>query len=75
MEYLIPTPIQIREARQSAGLTQAQAGKLLHSGQVQFARWESGSRKMHPAFWELFCIKTRACAFNPSALSSEPEQP
>ncbi len=52
-----PTPEQIREARDKAGLSSAQAGALLHTTGRVFQQWAAGDRRMHPAFWELFCIK------------------
>lgn len=55
-----PTPEEIRAARQAAGLTQTQAGALLHTTVRTWQQWEAGDRKMHPAFWELFRLKTAA---------------
>lgn len=54
-----PTPEQVTEARKAAGLTQTEASALVHSGLRSWQQWERGDRKMHPAFWELFCIKTK----------------
>lgn len=48
----------IRAAREAAGLTQDQAAALVHVDRVTWARWENGTRAMHPAMWELFCLKT-----------------
>lgn len=53
-----PTPEQIKEARQKAGLTQTQAGALVHTTCRVWQQWEAGDRNMHPAFWELFTTKT-----------------
>lgn len=53
-----PNPNEIKEARQAAGLTQTQAAKLVHVVLSSWQRWEAGERKMHPAYWELFLIKT-----------------
>jgi DNA-binding transcriptional regulator YiaG len=53
-----PAPEQIKEARLEAGLTQTQAGALLHTTVRVWQQWEAGDRAMHPAFWELFCLKT-----------------
>lgn len=53
-----PTPQEIRELREKCRLTQTQAGELIHAQRITWAKWESGENKMHPAFWELFCIKT-----------------
>lgn len=54
------TPKLIAESRSAAGLTQSQAAELVHATRDAWAKWESGARKMHPATWELFCIKTGA---------------
>lgn len=53
-----PSPSEIRAARKSVGLTQAQAAALIHSTSRAWQMWEAGDRAMHPAFWELFQIKT-----------------
>lgn len=49
-----PTPAEVRQARTAAGLTQTEAGMLIHTTQRVWAQWEAGDRSMHPAFWELF---------------------
>lgn len=49
-----PTPEQIRAVREGAGLTQSQAGALVHAGLRAWQKWELGERRMHPAFWDLF---------------------
>lgn len=54
-----PSPAEIRAAREAAGLTQSQAAALVHSGLRSWQQWESGGRKMHPAFWELVRAKVR----------------
>ena len=53
-----PLPQQIKEARQATGLSQKDAGEKIHSAMRTWQDWEAGKRKMHPAFWELFQIKT-----------------
>ena len=53
-----PLPIEIRAAREAAGLSQTIAAKVVHCGLRTWQQWEAGDRKMHPAFWELFCLKT-----------------
>lgn len=58
-----PVPAEIRAARESAGLTQTAAGALLHTTCRTWQQWEAGDRRMHPAFWELFRIKTRCRSF------------
>lgn len=54
-----PTPTEIRQAREIAGLTQTKAAALIHCGLRAWQRWEAGDRKMHPAMWELFQTKAR----------------
>ena len=63
MQLTNPTPAQIREARESAGLSQTAAAELIHSSRSSWAQWEakegsSTHRAMHPSMWELFLIKT-----------------
>ena len=47
-------PADLRTARQSLGLTQTEAAALLPVDRVTWARWESGSRPMHPAWYRLW---------------------
>ena len=54
-----PTPDQIRQARELAGLSQTQAAALVHAGLRSWQHWEAGDRVMNPAIWELFLIKIR----------------
>ena len=60
-----PTPAQVREAREAAGLTQQQAADLIYSKLRTWQNWENedatDGRRMHPAFFELFLIKS--CGF------------
>jgi len=53
-----PDPKKIRQAREKAGLTQTEAADMVHSSLRAWQYWEAGKRKMHPAFYELFLIKT-----------------
>ena len=53
-----PTPTQIKDARQAAGLTQTQAAALIYKKVLAWQRYESGGRAMDPALYELFLIKT-----------------
>lgn len=55
-----PVPTEILAARTAAGLTQTAAAELVHSTCRVWQQWEAGDRRMHPAFWELFRIKTIA---------------
>jgi DNA-binding transcriptional regulator YiaG len=52
-----PSPEEIRAAREAAGLTQTAAAEIIHATCRAWQQWESGDRRMHPAFWELFCTK------------------
>lgn len=53
-----PSPSDIKSARTAAGLTQTAAGAILHTSCRVWQQWEAGDRRMHPAFWELFRIKS-----------------
>lgn len=59
-----PTSLEIRAAREAAGLSQDAAAALLYKARGTWAQWEAreGSpnhRAMDPAFWELFQLKAR----------------
>ena len=54
-----PTPAEIREVREAAGLTQTEAAELVHLGdRVRWTEYESGERNIDLARWELFLLKT-----------------
>lgn len=53
-----PSPAEIRSARLGAGLTQTEAAEQVYVLCRSWQQWEAGDRKMHPAFWELFRLKT-----------------
>lgn len=58
-----PTPEEIRAAREAAGLSQTAAAALVHTTCRTWQQWEAevgtpSNRRMHPAFWELFRIKS-----------------
>jgi len=53
-----PPPTAVSAARARAGLTQADAGALVHTTARVWRQWEAGDRRMHPAFFELFRLKT-----------------
>lgn len=59
---MTPTPDDIREARQSAGLSQTAAAGLIYSTLRTWQDWEAGKARMHPGLWELFTIKTKQSA-------------
>lgn len=52
----IPLANEIKKARTDAGLSQASAAELVYVTPRAWQNWESGERKMHPAFWALFRI-------------------
>ena len=57
-----PSPSEVRAVRELAGLTQTQAGALVHPTCRTWQHWEAEQgtkdhRAMHPAFWELFTSK------------------
>lgn len=49
-----PTPAEIRQAREAAGLTQPEAAALIHSTLRTWQDWEAGIARMHAGLWELF---------------------
>jgi len=53
-----PTVDQIKTTRQSLGLTQSAAARLIYVDPSAWSHWESGKTPMHRAFWELFLIKS-----------------
>lgn len=54
-----PHSIQVLRAREALGLTQWQCADLIHRSMRNWQQFERGERRMDPALWELFCIKTR----------------
>ena len=59
-EVTNPTTAEIRQARESAGLSTAEASALVHRTQRNWQQWEAGTRAMDAALWELFSIKSKA---------------
>ena len=53
-----PNPLEIKQTRRSLGLTQAQAASIISVALITWQNYEQGNRKIHPAFWELFTLKT-----------------
>lgn len=53
-----PSPTNIRAVREAAGLTQGQAAALIYRTARNWQQWEGGERRMDPALWELFRLKT-----------------
>jgi len=55
-----PTPDEIKEAREAAGLTQSQAAEKIFSKSYRsWQDYERGERRMHPAIWWCFLQRTR----------------
>lgn len=54
-----PTPEQVKQARENAGLSQSEAAAMVHRANYQrWHEWEAGIRNMPLDTWELFLIKT-----------------
>ena len=53
-----PAPAAIQAARETTGLTQTEAARLVHSSLRAWQQWEAGDRRMHAGLWELFRLKT-----------------
>lgn len=54
-----PNTEQVKAARTAAGHTQDQAADVIYKGLRTWQQWESGDRKMDPALYELYMIKTK----------------
>lgn len=55
-----PTGAQIKSARVSAGLTQAELAKLLgYAARFRISEFETGSKQMPDRMWELMQYKLR----------------
>ena len=52
-----PTAPRIRRARESAGLTQREAGALIGRALRTWQAYESGDRALSPELWELWTIR------------------
>ena len=53
-----PKPEEIKAARQKSGLSARQAAERIFCTERAWHLWEAGERRMPPAFFELFLIKT-----------------
>jgi len=64
-EQANPSTEQITSARRALqderqlGITEAQriCASLIYTSLRTWQQWETGDRRMHPAFWELFNLK------------------
>jgi len=54
-----PRPEDIRAARAAFGHTQTQAARSIYCTLRAWQQWEAGDRRMHPAMFELYKIKTK----------------
>lgn len=54
-----PTSDEIKRSRAAIGYTQEQAAAVIHCHAYTWQKYELGSREMHPAFWELWQLKTK----------------
>lgn len=65
-----PEPSDVKAARENIqaangiGITAAQdwCAEQVHTTRRVWQQWETGDRGMHPAFWELFRIKSALIA-------------
>ncbi|TRW98987.1 helix-turn-helix domain-containing protein [Candidatus Methylobacter oryzae] len=55
-----PTPEEIIDARKKSSKSQTEAAAVIYCSLGAWQKWELGKRTMHPAFFELFKIKTIA---------------
>lgn len=53
-----PSPNEIREARDQAGLSQQEAATVTLVADRTWQYWEAGERRMPPFAFELFQLKT-----------------
>ena len=68
-----PRPDDVKSGRESIqkakgiGITAAQdwCAEQVHTTRRVWQQWETGDRGMHPAFWELFRIKSALIAHTP----------
>jgi transcriptional regulator with XRE-family HTH domain len=51
-----PSGLLLRDLRERAGLTQAQAGALVRVSEIAWRSWENGARRMPAPAMELLCI-------------------
>jgi len=54
-----PYPSEVIAARMNSGLIVAECANLVYSSAEKWRKWENGEARMHPAFFELFNIKTK----------------
>lgn len=52
-----PAGDEIRQARESAGISRAEAARMVHVTERLWRYWEAGTYRMPLAAWELFQLK------------------
>lgn len=58
-DMVIPSPEEVRAAREAAGLNQTQAAAMVYlAGKNRWSEIENGVRPIEAARWELFLVKT-----------------
>lgn len=72
-----PNPDEIIGMRINAGITQQQAAAIVHAGLRTWQQWEAGDRSMHPAYRELFLLKTgqKKLEIDPGCKAATPDKP
>jgi len=58
IKKLPPSQQEIVRARKASGFTVAQCAAVIYVSRRMWHKYESGESKMHPAFFELFRLKT-----------------
>ena len=58
-----PTPFEVKQARNNAGLSQIAAAELIYCGCSAWEKYERGDAQIHPAAWEIFKLKTGMASF------------
>jgi hypothetical protein len=53
-----PTKEELKESRHLAGLSQEAAADVVYYSTIAWKKCEAGDRRMHPATFELFRLKT-----------------
>lgn len=59
LKKIVITPEQVKNARKSAGLTQAQAASVIHADVSRWGGYECGARNMPFVVFDYFLIKTK----------------
>ena len=53
-----PKPFMLKQARTALAMTVRECAEIIYCTESAWTEWEAGTRRMHPAYWELFKIKT-----------------